>query len=135
MPRPICCAYCRKHWEDLSGKLLNELVLENLIDKRDESINRQACALYHELTSKRNGPPTSGNKGDGRHLFHEHAFILGFLLCQGKHKSKHQQSASVHAAAPPPKKAKIQCEYCKKFGHTADVCRKKMADLAPKGTA
>lgn len=58
-------------------------------------------------------------------------------LVPGKQKNKQQQqqqrSASTHVAAPPSKKAKIQCDYCKKFGHTADVCRKKIADSAPKG--
>jgi hypothetical protein len=122
----------RKEWDDLSGKLQAHFNLDELVGKRDDSIYRQAKSLLHELTIKTSTFLKNASKGGGlscRIL----ASLLMFLLTSGKNnKSKAPHTVGTDGMQNS-KKPRVQCDYCKKLGHTQDLCRKKKADEAAKG--
>ena len=53
------------------------------------------------------------------------------LRSGGKGYKNH--SAPSTSAAPPAKRQRVTCTYCKKFGHSEDDCRKKLADQKADG--
>ena len=116
----------------MSGKVQSHFNLDELVGKRDDSIYRQAKSLLHELTIKTSTSSNNASKGGGlscRIL----ASLLMFFLTSGKNnKSKAPYTVGTDGMQNS-KKPRVQCDYCKKLGHTQDLCRKKKSDEAAKG--
>ena len=123
--------------EDLMGSLISH---ESRMNKYEESSLENAFKTQVSVSRGRGRKGKTGRGRGSRPNFHgEHKFDAEAewekKTQHNPHSFRGSSSRNVQQNAQKYDKSKVQCYYCKKFGHYANRCRKRQADAAIKQSA